>query len=296
VNNRTRILSLLTTATLLTAACGTAATELAESQVGDPPASIDLDGFSEDARETSTSDVTSDDVIEVPVSDEPNEVASPASSGEAAGFFASLTSGASAILELDFYESVDELVADSDLVVIGKVIDLRRGRVVEFGGSVPALPFAEMMVKDEASGEIVVVEVPFPPSSPALLAALDVAIDREGAASAKTDAEIDRFVDEEAVAQAYADHYDGAIDFTIDEMRSNLPAGRVIFALRLQPETTPGIASGAYRLVNTQGVFVEGEASTLTPLRAEVASEPLGREVAEISFDALVERVRRSGR
>jgi hypothetical protein len=203
--------------------------------------------------------------------------------------------------EAEGFTSLAEMVRRADAVVIGRVTEVREGRVVRTGVGVPALPFAEFVVEptemlgpgpetqDDGS---ILVEVPFEPRSPELDAAIDAAIDDKALDPEAADAAYAAAVDDQAIAKAFADYYDGAIDFTIGEMNANPPSALSLFALRRQSLDIEHLPAGAYRLVNGSGVIANVDEVATLPLRLDPREDLLADEVLDRAFDEVVAAAR----
>lgn len=208
--------------------------------------------------------------------------------------------------EAEGFSSLEDMVGRADAVVVGQVTAIRKGRIVQTGPGVPALPFAEFRVdtievlgaepgrQDDGS---ILIEVPFEPRSPELDAAIDAAIDDESLQPGASDEAYAAATDDEAIAKAYAELYVGAIDRTIEEMDANPPDALALFALRRQPPDIVDLPPSAYRLVNGSGVIAAVNGQATLPLRLEPREDLLADDVLGWSFDDVVAAARaaRSG-
>jgi len=208
-----------------------------------------------------------------------------------------LASQLAGAFESEYYSSVSEAAVAADAVIVGHVAGVARGRTVVTGGSVPDLPFAEMTVVEVDTGLRYVVEFPFAPTSPELEAAVEAAIDREAVDKATTDDELAAAIDREAIDKAYSQHYDTAIDYTIDQMHARVPMGRGVFFLRAQPDDIPNVRPEAFRLINGSGLLIEFADGMTVPLRdGHGDHDEMTKEVEGLSFDDVARAALETGR
>ncbi len=206
--------------------------------------------------------------------------------------------------EVEHYASLQDMARHADAVLVGRVSKIELGRVIPRGDGVPPVPFANfsIMVEDDLSGtlngaKLLTVEIPFHATSPDLEAAIDAAIDDDIAREASTDRELAEATDDEAIAQAFRDHMDGALEFTIESMRVEDADARSIFFLRevgelsgLPEEFRPD--AGTFRFVNGSGLISQVDGRAVVPMRVYGSEDPIAVEVHEADFEVVLDRTR----
>lgn len=220
--------------------------------------------------------------------------------------YASMLAAAS---EAEYYESVTEMAGEADAVVYGRVVDVEQGRVIWRDEGV-VLAFAKLTIEvaEDLVGtlspdqKLVTVEVPFHPTSPELEAAIEAAIDREAAEHASTDEELAATTDDEAIAEAYRQHSEGALRYTVESIKVEGANAPSVFFLRLQPplEELPEEARpqpGTFRFVNGSGLIANVDGTAHLPMRIHSPDDPIVTEVQDWTFDDVLDAGRdvRSG-
>jgi hypothetical protein len=219
---------------------------------------------------------------------EPTTLPPPAAVGD---LWQSYSSALSAAEEAEPAQTVKDLVGSADLIVLGTIVDVSVGRMIEVAPNAPSsrLQFANFevsVVKSSGTSEALSFELPVFVNSPELEAAVRAAVDPEDSNGDGVidDDEAARGYDADAVAKAYAEHWDQAVAYTIESAKQRVPAVDTLLFLRNVP------TEGSYRPVNGDSIIINNAGKAEVPMRAEESS-PIAVEVAGASFAGLVETV-----
>ncbi|MGE0308502.1 MAG: hypothetical protein AB7Q27_22410 [Acidimicrobiia bacterium] len=214
--------------------------------------------------------------------------APPAAVGD---LWQSYSSALSAAEEAEPAQSVKDLIGSADLVVLGTIVNVSVGRMIEVAPNAPSsrLQFANFDVsvtKSSGAAETLSFELPVFVNSPELEAAVRAAVDPEDSNGDGVidDDEAARGYDAEAVGKAYAEFWDQAVSYTIESAKQRVPAVDTLLFLREVP------TEGTYRPVNGDSIIINNAGTAEIPMRAEESS-PIAVELAGASFDALIETV-----
>jgi hypothetical protein len=194
--------------------------------------------------------------------------------------------------EANHTRTLSELSSRADVVVLGKVVDISLGRVLDVYPDLPQYQFQYVNYTIEVARlagapatELIMIEQGLGVTSPELDAAVAAAknlvdLNRDGQFD---DRESAAAIDDEAIAAAYVDLWDDAVQQSLARETDRIPDNETLFFLRVD-------ANGTYRTFNASSIIVNDAGLATVPYLGPGELQPIASEIAGTPFDDIVMR------